>query len=171
MRSVLTARATRRDVSFCKLLTTLVYVRFDAHDLHLKAHFPINSSESRFGPGTYAAENYQESHKTYGANAGKGLFLSGKLDIPDTKNPGPGTYKVEDPEGFGEHDFEQFKFPRSQRPPTFKGKADFDGKAFYKSKGGKKIVKDAGFSFKDTIYHISEDHSKLKFPGPAFYNE
>ena len=113
MRSVLTARATRRDVSFCKLLTTLVYVRFDAHDLHLKAHFPINSSESRFGPGTYAAEYYQESQKTYGANAGKGLFLSGKRDIPDTKNPGPGTYKVEDPEGFGEHVFEQFKFPRS----------------------------------------------------------
>lgn len=97
--------------------------------------------------------------------------MSSKRDVLDLKNPGPGTYKVEDPEGFGEHDFEQFKFPRSQRPPAFKGGADYDGKAFYKSKGGKKIVKDPGFTFKDTIYHISEDRSKLKFPGPAFYNE
>jgi len=58
MQSVLTARATRKDVSTCGLLTTLVYVRFDANDLHVKAHFPLNSSESRFGPGTYAAGKY-----------------------------------------------------------------------------------------------------------------
>lgn len=36
-----------------------LYPRFDTRDLHLKQHFPINSSESRFGPGTYAVGNYE----------------------------------------------------------------------------------------------------------------
>jgi len=150
---------------------TLVYARFDANDPHSKKHFPINSSESRFGPGTYPAGKYEEAQKTYGANKVKGTFLAGKREVVELKNPGPGAYKAEDPEGFGEHDFEQFKFARSQRPPTFKGKPDYDGGSFYKLGGGKKRVIDVGYSFKNTIYHISEDLSKLKFPGPAYYNE
>ena len=101
----------------------------------------------------------------------KGTFLAGKRDVVDLRNPGPGAYKLEDPNGFGEHDFEQFKFARSQRPAAFEGKPDYDGKSFYKLKGGKKKAQDAGFSFKNTIYHISEDKAKLKFPGPAYYNE
>ena len=93
MLGVSTAKATRWDVSyFAKLLTTLVYVRFDANDLHMKAHFPINSSESRFGPGTYGVDNFHESQKTYGANTAKGTFLSGKRDVHDLKNPGPCHY-------------------------------------------------------------------------------
>ncbi len=95
----------------------------------------------------------------------------GKRDTIDLKNPGPGTYAIEDPDAIGEHDFEQFKFPRNQRPPVFKVKPDYDGKAFYKMKPGKSKLQDPGFSFKNTIYHVSEDLSKLKFPGPAYYNE
>ena len=36
----------------------------------------------------------------------KGTFLAGKRDVVDLRNPGPGAYKLEDPNGFGEHDFE-----------------------------------------------------------------
>lgn len=83
MLSNLTAKELRRDVSvFNQSKTTLVYVRFEANDLHMKTHFPINQSESKssLGPGTYAAGRYLLSQKSYGANAVKGTFLSGKRD-------------------------------------------------------------------------------------------
>ena len=90
-----------------------MFARFDGTDPHLKSHFPINSNECRFGPGTYSVGKFEIFDKSYGANKVKGTFLASKRATVDLRNPGPGAYKIQDPAGFGEHEHEQFKFARS----------------------------------------------------------
>ena len=42
--------------------------------------------------------------------------MSSKRQFIDLKNPGPGAYQISDKDAIGEHEYEQFKFPRGPRP-------------------------------------------------------
>lgn len=106
-----------------------------------------------------------------GAESRKGIIPKAERETQTSNVPGPGTYFTLK-YGVPEAAKTEYTFKRQVRNTAIKApKPDYDGSAYYKLKNTcKKNIYLKGFSFRDTILHVSEDHHKKTFPGVGHYN-
>ena len=129
------------------------------------------------GPGAYAPANICTMGRVNlpGAESQKGVFSNTDREKKPNTVPGPGTYfnlKYGVPDETQKNQADQFSLNRKERKTDIEPpKADYDGSAYYKLKyTGKMVRYQKGFTLRDSLYHISEDHHKKNFPGVGYYN-